>query len=164
MKAEKDFLIGCLTRAGIKSRVLKSWKELERYADSHVGAVLSEGQVLARDGSKRNYTDQNGVRCTRICAYTADSKFKVVIGEYTPEQAETIFYAFLDEIDHGLHLDGNHVEIELGEVKWVEKDDSILKAEIACEIPVTFHGGYYKDVTRKPFAGINVNVGGESDG
>ena len=70
----------------------------------------------------------------------------------------------MDEIDHGLHLDGNHVEIELGEVKWVEKDDSILKAEIACEIPVTFHGGYYKDVTRKPFAGINVNVGGESDG
>lgn len=164
MKAEKDFLVGCLTRAGIKSRVLKSWKELERYADSHVGAVLSEGQVLARDGSKRNYTDQNGVRCTRTCIYTVDSKFKVVIGDYTQERAESIFYAFLDEIDHGLHLDGNHVEIELGEVKWVEKDDSILKAEIACEIPVTFHGGYYKDVTRKPFAGINVNVGGESDG
>ena len=56
MKAEKDFLVGCLTRAGIKSRVLKSWKELERYADSHVGAVLSEGQVLARDGSKRIQT------------------------------------------------------------------------------------------------------------
>lgn len=52
MKAEKDFLVGCLTRAGIKSQVLKSWKELERYADSHVGAVLSEGQVLARDGLK----------------------------------------------------------------------------------------------------------------
>ena len=164
MKAEKDFLVGCLTRAGIKSQVLKSWKELERYADSHVGAVLSEGQVLARDGSKRNYTDQSGGRCTRTCIYTVDSKFKVVIGDYTPERAESIFYAFLDEIDHGLHLDGNHVEIELGEVKWVEKDDSILKAEIACEIPVTFHGGYYKDVTRKPFAGINVNVGGESDG
>ena len=164
MKAEKDFLVGCLTRAGIKSQVLKSWKELERYADSHVGAVLSEGQVLARDGSKRNYTDQSGVRCTRTCIYTVDSKFKVVIGDYTPERAESIFYAFLDEIDHGLHLDGNHVEIELGEVKWVEKDDSILKAEIACEIPVTFHGGYYKDVTRKPFPGINVNVGGESDG
>lgn len=164
MKAEKDFLVGCLTRAGIKSRVLKSWKELERYADSHVGAVLSEGQVLARDGSKRNYTDQNGVRCTRTRTYTVDSKFKVVIGDYTPERAETIFYAFLDEIDHGLHLDGNHVEIEVGEVNWVEKDDSILKAESACEIPVTFHGGYYKDVTRKPFAGINVNVGGESDG
>ena len=164
MKAEKDFLVGCLTRAGIKSQVLKSWKELERYADSHVGAVLSEGQVLARDGSKRNYTDQSGVRCTRTCIYPVDSKFKVVIGDYTPERAESIFYAFLDEIDHGLHLDGNHVEIELGEVKWVEKDDSILKAEIACEIPVTFHGGYYKDVTRKPFAGINVNVGGESEG
>ena len=78
MKAEKDFLVGCLTRAGIKSQVLKSWKELERYADSHVGAVLSEGQVLARDGSKRNYTDQSGVRCTRTCIYTVDSKFKVV--------------------------------------------------------------------------------------
>lgn len=114
MKAEKDFLVGCLTRAGIKSQVLKSWKELERYADSHVGAVLSEGQVLARDGSKRNYTDQSGVRCTRTCIYTVDSKFKVVIGDYTPERAESIFYAFLDEIDHGLHLDGNHVEIELG--------------------------------------------------
>ena len=164
MKAEKDFLIGCLTRAGIKSRVLKSWKELERYADSHVGAVLSEGQVLARDGSKRNYTDQNGVRCTRICAYTADSKFKVVIGEYTPEQAETIFYAFLDEIDRGFHLKGNHVEIEIEEVKWVEKDDSILKSEIACEIPVTFHGGIYREVIRTPFAGIEIKMGDENNG
>ena len=94
MKAEKDFLVGCLTRAGIKSQVLKSWKELERYADSHVGAVLSEGQVLARDGSKRNYEDQNGVRCVRTKVYAVDTRFKVVIGAYSEESCEAIFLAF----------------------------------------------------------------------
>ena len=29
------------------------------------------------------------------------------------------------------------------------KDDSILKAEIACEIPVTFHAAVPQDVTRQ---------------
>ena len=34
------------------------------------------------------------------------------------------------------------MDIELGEVEWVDKEDSILKANIACQIPVTFHGAF----------------------
>jgi len=41
------------------------------------------------------------------------------------------------------------VDIELGEVEWVDKEDSILKANIACQIPVTFHGGIYRDDKKK---------------
>ena len=33
-----------------------------------------------------------------------------------------------------------------GEVDWVDEKDSILKAKIAVEIPVTFSYGIYKDV------------------
>ena len=45
------------------------------------------------------------------------------------------------------------MDIEIGQVEWVEKEDSILKANIACQIPITFHGGIYRD-TRKNTAAI----------
>ncbi|MFQ7874052.1 hypothetical protein [Enterocloster sp.] len=76
-------------------------------------------------------------------------RFKVVIGEYSEEACEAIFLAFLEALGQGIRLDGNYVDIELGEVEWVDKEDSILKANIACQIPVTFHGGIYRDDKRK---------------
>ena len=82
-----------------------------------------------------------------------DTSFKVVIGEYTEETCEEIFLAFLEALENGIHIEGNYVDIEIGQVEWVEKEDSILKANIACQIPITFHGGIYRD-TRKNTAAI----------
>ena len=65
------------------------------------------------------------------------------------EACEAIFLAFLEVLGQGIRLDGNYVDIELGEVEWVDKEDSILKANIACQIPVTFHGGIYRDDKKK---------------
>ena len=134
MRREKEYLKECLEKAGIKNEVITTWKRLQLKTDSHVGAVLREGQTITRDGSKRNYEDQNGVRCVRTKVYAVDTRFKVVIGEYSEESCEAIFLAFLEE---------------LGEVEWVDKEDSILKANIACQIPVTFHGGIYRDDKKK---------------
>ncbi len=149
MRREKEYLKECLEKAGIKNEVITTWKRLQLKTDSHVGAVLREGQTITRDGSKRNYEDQNGVRCVRTKVYAVDTRFKVVIGEYSEEACEAIFLAFLEVLGQGIRLDGNYVDIELGEVEWVDKEDSILKANIACQIPVTFHGGIYRDDKRK---------------
>ena len=62
MRREKEYLKECLEKAGIKNEVITTWKRLQLKTDSHVGAVLREGQTITRDGSKRNYEDQNGVR------------------------------------------------------------------------------------------------------
>ena len=149
MRREKEYLKECLEMAGIKNEVITTWKRLQLKTDSHVGAVLREGQTITRDGSKRNYEDQNGVRCVRTKVYAVDTRFKVVIGEYSEEACEAIFLAFLEALGQGIRLDGNYVDIELGEVEWVDKEDSILKANIACQIPVTFHGGIYRDDKKK---------------
>ena len=85
----------------------------------------------------------------RTKVYAVDTRFKVVIGEYSEEACEAIFLAFLEALGQGIRLDGNYVDNELGEVEWVDKEDSILKANIACQIPVTFHGGIYRDDKKK---------------
>lgn len=153
MRREKEYLKECLQKAGIKNEVITTWKALQIKMDSHVGAVLREGQTITRNGSKRNFKDQDGVRCVRAKAYDVDTSFKVVIGEYTEEKCEEIFLAFLEALGNGIHIEGNYVDIEIGQVEWVEKEDSILKANIACQIPITFHGGIYRD-TRKNTAAI----------
>ena len=76
MRQEKEFLKDCLKKAGIKNEVITTWKRLQLQADSHVGAVLREGQTITRNGSKRNYVDQRGVRCVRTKAYDVDTSFK----------------------------------------------------------------------------------------
>ena len=81
MRREKEYLKECLEKAGIKNEVITTWKRLQLKSDSHVGAVLREGQTITRDGSKRNYEDQNGVRCVRTKVYAVDTRFKVIIGE-----------------------------------------------------------------------------------
>ena len=148
MRREKEYLKECLQKAGIKNEILTTWKALQLKSDSHVGAILREGQTITRNGSKRKYEDQSGVRCVRVKVYDVDTRFKVVIGEYTEETCEEIFLKFLEVLGKGIHIDGNYVDIEIGEVEWVEKEDSILKANIACQIPITFHGGIYKDTAK----------------
>ena len=118
MRREKEYLKECLEKAGIKNEVITTWKRLQLKTDSHVGAVLREGQTITRDGSNRNYEDQNGVRCVRTKVYAVDTRFKVVIGEYSEEACEAIFLAFLEALGQGIRLDGNYVDIELGEVEW----------------------------------------------
>lgn len=147
MRREKEYLKECLQKAGIKNEIITTWKNLQLKSDSHVGAVLREGQTITRNGSKKYY-DKSGVRCVRKKVYDVDTSFKVVIGEYTEEKCEEIFLAFLEALGNGIRIEGNYVEIEIGQVEWVEKDDSILKANIACQIPITFHGGIYQDATK----------------
>lgn len=160
MRQEKEYLKECLIRAGIKNEVITTWKTLQTRMDSHVGAILREGQTITRNGSKRNYEDQSGVRCVRTKVYDVDTNFKVIIGEYTEETCEELFLAFLEALGKGTHIDGNYVDIEIGQVEWVEKEDSILKANIACQIPITFHGGIYRDIEKKSISIGGIHTGG----
>ena len=58
MKKEKDYLIAKLKESGIKSQVYTTMKKLKQANESHLGAVLRNGETLARSGSKRNFVDQ----------------------------------------------------------------------------------------------------------
>ncbi|CAH8248798.1 hypothetical protein WJ0W_006768 [Paenibacillus melissococcoides] len=87
--------------------------------------------------------------------FERETTFVVVIGEYSQEQADAIFEAFLALLDPGILIDGNYTALEVEEADWVDKEDSILQAKIAVQLKVTFRGGVYKDTD---FAKVNYHV------
>lgn len=152
----KQYLIDKLVASGMKSKVYTTEKALEKSQESHVGAVLFDSEAVLRSVSKTYYTDKEGARIKRRKVFDRKLVFQVVIGDYTDDAVEAIFEAFLNNLDRGIYVDGNFVPIEVEEVDWVNKDDSILKAQVAAQVTVTFDGGLYKDTKLSSLAGVEI--------
>lgn len=145
MVAEKNYLIEVLKKSGIKSQIYTAMKKLKQGNEVHVGAVLRNGETFTRSGSKKVFTDQEGQRKRRARLWDRSTKFRVVIADSSEEKAEEILEAFLRNIKKGFGVDGNWVNIVVGEADWVEEGDSILKAKVAVQFDITFEGGIYED-------------------
>lgn len=154
----KNYLIAKLKEAGLKSKPYTSQKALEKSQESHVGAVLFETEGLSRNHSKTYYKDQEGVTKKRVQVFARKLTFSVVIGGYTDDEVETMFEEFLKHLDRGIDVDGNFVPIEVEEADWVTKDDSILKAQVAVQVKITFDGGLYKDSGSRKLYNIDVEI------
>ena len=154
----RQYLAGRLKAAGIKSKVHTTMKSLEKSQESHLGAVLFESEDLSRNYSRTYYTDQEGARKKRQKVFERKLTFSVVIGGYTDEEVETVFEKFLGSLDRGIWVDGNFVPLEAGAADWVDKDDSILKAQVAVQARVTFDGGLYKDTGSGRLSRMEVEV------
>ena len=154
----KNYLINKLKESGLKSKPYTSQKALEKSQESHVGAVLFETESLSRNHSKTYYKDQEGVSKKRVQGFSRKLTFSVVIGGYTDDEVETMFEEFLKHLDRGIYVDGNFVSIEVEEADWVTKDDSILKAQVAVQVKITFDGGLYKDSKPRKLWKIDVEV------
>lgn len=152
----KQYLLDKLVASGLKSRPYTSEKALEKSQESHVGAVLFEAETVLRNASKTIYTDKEGARTKRRKVFDRKLTFQVVIGDYTDDAVETMFEAFLNNLDRGIYVDGNFVPIEVEGADWVNKDDSILKAQVAVQVTVTFNGGLYKDTKLAALAGVEI--------
>lgn len=146
MKAERDFLVQKLKDAGLHGKIHESMKSLKNCNEVHVGAVLRTEENFTRSGSKKRYTDQQGQRKQRNKLFERITKLHVVIADTDEAKVEKILINFLKDISKGLEVDGNWVDIEIGEADWVERDDSILKSKIAVEFDVTLTGGIYTDI------------------
>ena len=80
----------------------------------------------------------------------------MIIGDYTDEAVEIMFEKFLSGLDRGIYVNGDFVPIEVGAADWVDKDDSILKAQVAAQVSITFGGGIYRDTDFAKVSEINV--------
>lgn len=140
----RDYLIQKLKSAGIKSKVCTSMKDLKSYTDSHVGAVIPDGDSFNRSFNKKTYQDSTG-KHKRRKVFDRESAFLVVIGDQDHIKASETFDRFMTSLDPGIMIDGNYTEIIVPEAEWVDKDDSILKVQIAAQIHVKFIGGIYRD-------------------
>ena len=143
----KQYLIDKLKAAGIKSKPFTTEKALEKSQESHIGAVLFERETFTRNGSKKKYRDEEGTRTTT---------FGVIIGGYTDDEVEEIFDRFVASLDRGIYIDGNFVPIEIEGADWVDKDDSLLKAQVAVQVMITFNGGVYRDTGFAPLTDVRV--------
>ncbi len=155
MKAERDYLVQALKKAGVHSRIHESLKSLKNCNEVHTGAVLRIGESFMRSGSKKIYTDAEGQRKQRNKLFDRVTTLNVIIADVSEERVEEMLSCFLKTISKGFDVDGNWVDIGIGEADWVEKDDSILKSKIAVQFDVTLTGGIYTD-TRLG----NVKLGG----
>lgn len=132
MKEERDYLVKVLKESGIRSRVHDSMKSLKNCNETHVGAVLRVKETFSRSGSKRIY-EESGQRKQRKKLH----------------ERITILTNFMKKIGKGLPVDRNWVEINVGDVDWIEEGDSILRSKIAVEFDVTLTGGIYEDTDLK---------------
>ena len=161
----QTFLIDALKAAGIRTTPITSLKKLNIYSESHVGAVLFEEETLSRSGSKTIYRNERGEQQKRRKVFDRSLVYNVVIGEYTAQKVEEIYEKFLSQISQNdFYIDGNYTALEVESADWVEKDDSILKAQVAVQIKIKFQGGVYRDTgyidTSRKELGIRIERAG----
>lgn len=154
----KTYLLGKLKEAGLKSKPYTTIKGLEKSQESHVGAVIFEKEAISRNGSKKLYKDQEGAQKKRRKVFDRNLTFTVTIGDYTDEAVETMFEKFLKNLDRGIWVNGSFVPLEVEGADWVDKDDSILKAQVAVQVAITFQGGLYRDTDFGPLTHIEINA------
>lgn len=157
----QDYIEKKLKEAGIKTKVCRTMKELTTFSNAHVGAAIVHKDKLEREKKNKVY-EVEGSTIKRIRKFRRETTVNVVIGEFEASKCDEIFTRFLALIDRGIHdTSGNYVSIEIDEVDWVDKEDSILQSKIAAQIPITFHGGIYQDATYKSFI-PDINISEEA--
>ena len=144
-KESKEYLLDKLKAAGLKSKPYTTQKALEKSQESHIGAVLFESETLLRNGSKTRYRDQEGAQHKRRKVFDRKLSFTVILGDYTDEAVEAMYEKLLAGLDSGIYINGDYTPIEVEGADWVDKDDSILKAQVAVQIKIRFDGGVYRD-------------------
>lgn len=156
----QKFLIDSLRKAGIHMSPITSIKKLNLCSESHMGAVIFDEETLSRSGSKTIFRNERGEQQKRRKVFDRSLTFDVMIGEYTADKAGEIYENFLRQLDRGIDIDGNFTAVEVLSADWVEKDDSILKAQVAVQVKVKFEGGVYRDTgyidTGKKELGIRI--------
>lgn len=154
----KAYLLVKLKEAGLKTKPYTTIKGLEKSQESHVGAVIFEKEAISRNGSKKLYRDQEGAKKKRRKIFDRKLTFTVTIGDYTDDAVETMYEKFLASLDRGIWVNGDFVPLEAEGADWVNKDDSILKAQVAVQVAITFEGGLYKDTGFAPLTHIEIET------
>lgn len=160
----KQYLVEKLKTAGLKSKPYTTLKALEKSQESHIGAVLFESETISRNGSKTHYRDQEGAQKKRRKVFDRTLAFTVTIGDYTDEAVESMFERFLGSLDRGIYVNGDFVPIEAEGADWVDKDDSILKAQVAVQVKIVFNGGVYQDTDFAKVSDIKIESVAKNNG
>lgn len=157
MKEEREFLVKTLKEAGARGKIHDSLKSVKNCNEIHICAVMRVGESFTRSGSKKIYRDKEDQRIQRNKLFDRETVLHVVIADSTEEKVDNLLTDFLKKVSKGFSVDGNWVDIEIGDADWVEQNDSILKSRIVVEFDVTLKGGIYKDTDLKDVSVGNIS-------
>lgn len=149
MKAERDYVVEVLRKAGVKGKIHESLKSLKNSNEVHLAAVLRIGETFSRSSSKKHYEDYEGRKKLRKKLFEREASLHVIIADTDEEKVETILENFLINLSKGFFINGNWVAVEIGTADWVLKEDSILQSKIAVEFDLLLTGGIYVDTNVK---------------
>lgn len=140
----RDALKECLKQCGATGTIHTSRKKLRTSGESRVFAVLFEDDGLAKNKSRRIYTDDGG-KHKRRKKFDRNLTFSIVIGEYDIEKVQELYDSFLENIPDGIYVKGNYVDMEPTVADWMDDEDTIIRAKCAVQVKVVCRGGVYKD-------------------
>ncbi len=137
---------------GQDPQVFDVLKELEKCMAPSSG-VLIRSDTLEYSGQPVRNLD-TGINDLKVFDRTV--VIDIVLGAPTKAELDASFETFLLSLERGIRYKGHYIGISLGEGEWVDRKDSVIKAEIAVELPVTFTGGVYKPKTYTQIADITL--------
>lgn len=154
----REYLIDKVIKAGIKTKVKTTMKDLKASNENHIGAVIFEDDEFEKNIQKTCYVDELGNKKKRLKIFDRKTTFSVVIGEYEQSKCELFFANFMVLIDAGFYIDGNYIEIVPKKASWADEQDSVLKAKVAVQVLIEFNGGIYKDSAFKKVNDIGIEI------
>lgn len=163
MKEERDYIVKTLQSAGVHGKIHDSMKSLKGCGEIHVGAVLRVQEKFTRSKHKTRYEDPKGRKMQRNKLFDRITTLHVVIADSEERRVEDILTEFLRELSKGFAVDGNWVDIDIGEADWIEKEDSILKSKVAVEFDLILNGGVYKDIELVKTEAGDIEAGRSAD-
>lgn len=142
----QTYLSDKLLKAGIRTTVATTMKELESFGGTHVGAVIIDKDNF-EEFKKSTVFKADEKQYTRVQKLKRETMVNVIIGEYSNSECDKIFTNFLNLLDKGFVDDaGNFVYLELLEADWISDKDSILQSNIAVQLPIKCTSSIYKDI------------------
>lgn len=149
MIAEKEYIKEVLKQSGIKSQIYTSMKKLKASNETHVAAILLDGETFERSNSKKKFVDEDGTIKVRKKLFQREIRLRVVISDNSEEKVEEIAEHFLKQVGTGFILNKNWVDIWIEEAEWLFEGDHILKGKAAVELKITLKHGIYQEEDMK---------------
>lgn len=156
-----EYLKNALKKAGMRGNIHESLKSMTHDNGFHYAGILRSTDSPERAKSKKTFRDQQDVPMLRKKYFDVTCVYNVVICDRDEESLEDILENFMVNLGKGFDDgNGNWVGTDIGTADWVDEEDSVLKARLAVEIPITLHYGIYEDVrTAKMPSGAEIQMG-----
>lgn len=144
---KKEYLTEAIRAAGVKGNIYTKLKDMMYDNGIHFAGLLRSTDTAERAKSRKKY-EEEGSTMVRRKYYNVATVYNIVLVDVDEEHLEVLLENLLVSLGPGFDDgDGNWVSIEAGEADWVDEHDSLLKAKLAVELPVTCRYGIYRDMS-----------------